>query len=187
MLEITLKAPKIEEIKRDLKTYEKKAPQLLARVLNRTITNVQKNITSSVRSNYLVKSSDVKQTLSLSKASAYSPQASVKSYGTRILLYKFRVSPKTPRPSNPPKTYKARVLKSSALKAVQGGFVAQMTSGHIGLFKRIGTERTPVKELVGPSVPQMVGNKEILKKIESEAQKTIEKRLKHEITRIIKQ
>lgn len=185
MFEITLQAPAIEEIKKDLATYEKKAPQLLARVLNRTITNVKKNLTDSVRKNYLVKASDINKTLTIKKASAGNPHAQIKSIGQRILLYKFRVTPKVPKPQNPPKSYKAKVLKQSSLKSVKGGFVAQMKSGHLGIFKRLGSKKLPVKELVGPSVPQMISNKNVIKKIESEAQKTIKKRLKHEIKRII--
>lgn len=185
MLEIILKAPKLEEIKKELGALEKKAPKILARVLNRTLTNVQKNVVKSVRDKYIIKASDIKQTLKTTKASTSKLNAQVKSEGMRVLLYKFRVSPKNPRPSKAPRTYKARVLKKSALKPVRGGFVAQMKSGHLGIFERTGTKRTPIKELVGPSIPQMVGNKEIIQKIESEAQKTIQNRLKHEITRTI--
>lgn len=185
MLEITLKAPVLETIKSNLNGYEKKSRQILMRVINRAIVNVQKNSIAAARKRYIVKVSDIKKTLKISKATAVKPTAQLKSIGKRIFLYKFRVSPKMPRPSRPPRAYKAKVLKKSVLKPITGAFVAQMKSGHTGIFQRNNKKRLPINELVGPAVPQMIGNEAVIKKIEQEAQNTINKRLQHELKRMI--
>lgn len=183
-MQIDIKISNVDEIKMKLGNMGKQAPKVVSRVINRVITNVKKNISIEVRKRYVVKTEDIKKTLSSSKATSTKLSAYVKSEGTRIPLYKFSVSPGEPRPKNPPKSFKAKVLKSSGLKPLDG-FVAKMKSSHVGLFERLGKERLPVKELYGPSIPQMVGNKEVWKNIESEANKTVEKRMKHEIERLV--
>lgn len=173
-----------DRIRSLLGNMSKKAPTVISRVINRVVTNVKKNISISVRKRYVVKTGDIKKTLSSSKATSSKLSAYVKSEGIKIPLYKFRVSPKEPRPKNPPKSFKAKVLKSSSLKPLQG-FVAKMKSGHVSYFERSNKNRLPIKELYGPAIPQMIGQKEVWKNIEKDANETVEKRMVHEINRLL--
>ena len=64
-----------------------------------------------------------------------------------------------------------------------------MKSGHTGIFRRTGgatsTGGDELKEIMGSSVPQMIGNEEVLQKISKEAAEKFEERLEHEVLRIL--
>ena len=78
-----------------------------------------------------------------------------------------------------------RVMKTSTKKALDHAFSAKMGS-HIGVYERIGTSRFPVKELYGPSTPQMIGtNETVADRVEDKMAEVYEKRIEHEITRIL--
>ena len=78
-----------------------------------------------------------------------------------------------------------RVMKSSSKKALDRAFGAKM-GNHIGVYERVGTSRFPVKELYGPSTPQMIGtNEAVYDQIEEKMTKVYEERIEHEITRIL--
>lgn len=86
-----------------------------------------------------------------------------------------------------PKTGKlaARVKKSSSKETLDRAFVGHM-GRHVGIFQRETEERFPVKELFGPAVPSMMySNEEVMDSIEEKVVETYEKRIEHEITRIL--
>ena len=63
--------------------------------------------------------------------------------------------------------------------------IARMQSGHTGMFERDGSKRLPISEFMGPSTAQMAGNSIVLADVEEKAQEVINKRVEHEITRIL--
>ena len=67
----------------------------------------------------------------------------------------------------------------------QDAFIARMQSGHTGMFERDGSKRLPISEFMGPSTAQMAGNSIVLADVEEKAQEVINKRVEHEITRIL--
>ena len=58
-------------------------------------------------------------------------------------------------------------------------------SGHTGMFERDGTGRLPITEFMGPSAAQMAANSVVVEQVEEKAQEVINKRIEHEITRIL--
>ena len=122
---------------------------------------------------------------------------SFKYSGRPIALMKYKVTPNSPKYHATPS---AAVLKSSSLVAFgdeKNVFVAQMKSGHIGIFerqegkysKRRGKKRNKhtekIRELLSPSVPQMVGNEQSIKTIEDRVREVINNRIDHEIGRLL--
>ena len=57
--------------------------------------------------------------------------------------------------------------------------MARMGSGHTGIFKRDHTGK--VKEVMGSSVPQMLGGTEVEDRLSNEAIKQFEGQLSHEV------
>lgn len=79
----------------------------------------------------------------------------------------------------------ARVKTSGAKETLAHAFQAKVGS-HTGIFERQTRKRLPIKELFGPSVPQMLSeNKSIMDEIEEKIVETYEKRIDHEISRIL--
>ena len=68
-------------------------------------------------------------------------------------------------------------------------FVAQMKSGHIGIFERTGGRTSEgsdaIREIMGSSVAQMVGNQQVAQRLTEGAYKTFETELDKAVYRIL--
>ncbi|KZL88710.1 phage tail protein [Clostridium magnum] len=179
---ITINATKVKEVEKELGQYKTKAPLALSRALNRAAANAKTNASKKAREKYNIKARDVNSTIKIAKASKGSLRAVVKSTGERLPLIKFKVSPPNPRPKKPPKVLRVAV-KKGGLKELVGGFVASINGNKV--FRRTLKSRLPIEQLFGPAVPQMLGNVSVKEFIEGEAAKVFDKRLDHEIQRIM--
>ena len=182
MIEVNLKH--LKHIDSKLGEFKKKTPNVLARAINRAAANVKTNMSKLTTQKYMIKNKAIKDTITIKKANKSNLGALVKSKtNNRIPLYKFKINPKT-RPKKPPKSYKAQVRKSGSLKSILGAFVANI-NGINRLMQRKTAKNLPIKQLFGPSIPEMVGNKESIRKIQEEANETLKRRIDHEINRIL--
>lgn len=193
MILYELKVSGIEDVEKRLGSLRSKAPTVVSRAINRAVTNANKNMAKETSAEYYISSGDVKKTLTQVKASKANLSGAVISSGTGIALSKFKVNPGTVvryrGKSRSPKTYRAGVKKDGGVKPLDGdpkAFIAIMKSGHKGVFEREGDESLPIKQLYGPSVPQMVKNEDIMKKINKEANETLQKRIDAEINNLLR-
>ncbi|MBR2131400.1 MAG: hypothetical protein IJ955_02485 [Oscillospiraceae bacterium] len=77
-----------------------------------------------------------------------------------------------------------RVKRSSMEEVLNKAFFAQ--TRHRGVYERIGDERLPIRELFGPATPQMMySNEAVMDEVEHTVAETYEKRIDHEILRIL--
>lgn len=213
---INVKTVGFSEVEKALGAFKEKAPHVLYNVVKRVASNVNKNIAKHTKKVYSIKSADVKKTLKVKYPSKSDLTAMITSKGTTLPLIKFKVTspkgidpiemkgiPKEGDKNYPGRArYKAKVLKSSKTVNITHAFVQKMKNGHIGLFRRhilsksfkqqfrkqlkkTGADKS-VKELHGPSVPQMIANTKIRDLLNKDAQATYEKRIEHEISRILK-
>jgi len=102
--------------------------------------------------------------------------------GYKLPLYRFNVSPTLPIQRA---TVKAAVMKGNAQTPFTHAFIARMKNGHTGMFERETGSSFPVTEFMAQSTAQMAGNDEVLEHVSEKAQETINKRIEHEITRIL--
>lgn len=166
-----------------IKTISRVVPQAYFSALNRTAQRVKTESHRKIRETYYIKQKDVAAIVSVSKSSKYQAYAEVRAKGRNIPLYKFSASPRTRR-NPPPKVLKARVKKGEKLKPIKGAFIAQVgRGGHMGVFERLSKRRLPIRELYGPGVPQMLGNREVIDHLEKTAVTEMEKRFAHELER----
>jgi hypothetical protein len=179
---IEISTSQIKEVENRLGAFRSKAPSVISSAINRAAQNAKTNATRKAREEYQVKAKDINETIKIRKATRKSLGAEVKSTGYRTPLIKFKVSPAQPRPKNPPKVLKAAV-KKDGLKSVLGAFVSNINGNKV--FRRTTKSRLPIEQLFGPAVPQMLGNKDVRSFIESEAAKTLDKRIDHEINRVL--
>ena len=81
------------------------------------------------------------------------------------------------------------VLKDTSPYNFERAFVAQMDTGHTGIFERTGgmtsNGKDEIEELFGPSVPQMLGSEEVEKRLTEDAMKSFEKDLDHDVLAIL--
>ena len=126
---------------------------------------------------------------------------SIQYSGQNIPLIRFNVAPKTPAPGKDAVT--VSVKKTESPVKFNNAFIAQMPAKHIGVFERKGTwlmstrknkgktgntmHNEKIKELFGPSVPSMAGNTYVMDKVEARVKEVINKRIEHEIERLLNQ
>lgn len=200
---VDVECPDLAGVQKRLKNAKGKAPSALSNAINRAAQNVKSNMAKLAAARYLVKQKDVKPTITQTKSSKDTLSAEVVSHAqSKIDLYKFKTNPSKPKPKSPPDFYKSQVLKDSGLKELSGSqdrskaFVAQMASGHVGVFERqLDARRSspragrktdqPIVELMGLSIPSMIGQKDNVEKIRQEGEKTLKDRLDHEINRAL--
>ena len=183
----------IEEVQKRLGNLSHKAPSVIANAINRTTTNIKKTMAQETTQRYNITSGEVKKTITVNRATRANPQGAVISKASPIALSKFKVSPNRKvtyskgKPS--PKVYKVSVEKGPASKPLDvdpKAFIAVMKSGHQGLFRRKTDSSLPIKQLFGPSVPQMIKNDGSMERIQAEAESTLQKRIDAEIENILR-
>ena len=102
--------------------------------------------------------------------------------GYKLPLYRFNVTPTLPIQRA---EVKAAVMRGNGQTPFAHAFIARMKSGHTGMFERKTGRSLPITEFMAQSTAQMAGNEEVLEQVSEKAQETVNKRIEHEITRIL--
>lgn len=185
----------IERISNILAGVPKGAERALSNSMNRGITKIKTGAFKEIKQVYAVQSADLSKstTVRTKNTSTGDIAGYVNFSGVKIPLYKFNATPKHGKG-----TVKAG-LKRGSMTNFENAFVATMASGHVGIFERTGEQgiksrkdkygenkhTEKVREIMGLSAPQMIGNEEVITSLEKEAQEVINKRLEHEVDRLL--
>lgn len=161
----------------------KNAPRnAIYNVLNRAVSTVKSTSSKAVRETYKIKHGDLtnNRNIGITKAGPSRLEASITFGGNLIPLIKFNVTPKQPQR----KIVSASVLNGGGKSHLIHAYVANLGYG-VGVFERKTSERESSKQLLGPSAAHMVENGDVLKSVQAAAMDTIDKRVEHEISRIL--
>lgn len=183
MIEITQE--QIDRVREILSEVPNGLEKALRSVIQRANSTVRTEATRQITSVYAITSQGVRGETNIRTRTQMTDGGivgTVSFAGYKIPLYRFKVTPTVPTQKA---TVKAAVLKSSGQTPFERAFIAKMKSNHTGVFERVTRRRLPISEFMGPSTAQMAGNSVVLEKVEKAAQETIDKRLEHEITRIL--
>ena len=151
------------------------AETAMSRAINRTVQGARTQIVRVVKERYTLPATDIRQTLSVVKSDKKTLTGEIKSRGTQLNASRFMHKPHGDTTGKKRRQVFVSFTKGNRF-SVDRGFVWQ---GRI--YKREGVKRLPFKALQGPSVPQMIGNKENIEKIEQSMTETFNKRIMHEI------
>lgn len=179
---VQIRVDHAEELERLFSRTPKEAKIILWRSINRAATAARTRASVSIRSRYIVKATDIKRRIKIRKATANNLSAQIRASGPVTSLMKFDVTPKFPDVM----PVRARVLKGSSRKPIQSGFVTRTKNGHINVFTRVGQSRYPIQGRYGPSIAQMMGHEDPLKDIQGRAQEILDKRIEHELSRLLR-
>ena len=181
MIEITAEA--VERVGAILAGVPNGAERALSNAINRGISRVKTGAIRRVKEIYTVQSGAFNEAtrIRVNKASTGNLVGFVSFAGYKIPLYKFKVTPTAPGVK---KQVRAAVMKGGGTP-FEDAFIAQMRSGHIGVFERETRKRCPIEEKMGLSAAQMVGNEKVIETLEEEAQQLVNQRLEHEINRLL--
>lgn len=173
----------VEKAERLLALIPGGVQKAVPRAINRAMESGRAAGVEKVREQYTVKAKAVRSTIKLSRANSRNMEGVITSIGSPIPLYDFKVNPKT---VNGRRRSPIRVsVKKGQQSALGKSFIARLGSGKVGVFERLGNKRLPIKMLFGPSAPQMIGSDSVIDYIEKAAVDTMDKRLDHEIGRLL--
>ena len=179
MIEITNE--QIERVNLLLGDIKGAPNRALFNVINRALGTVRSQSGKVIRETYNIKQSDItaNQNMKMKRATAGDLVGSIEFAGTVIPLKRFKVSP--PAPAQ--RTVSVSVLRAG--KRLESAYVADLGKYGVGVFERLTRRRDSSQQLYGPSTAHMMGNENVLDKVEQAAQETIDKRVEQEITRIL--
>lgn len=183
------------------------AEKALKGIISRATSTVRKTTLEGITSVYDIKQKDLRDrqntTINMrTKKTDGGIIGEISFSGGKIPLYRFGVTPQKPKMQGtkipikfgdrwilvaPGAPVKARQRKDKGYTKFDNAFIANMKSGHIGMFERKhgGLNRLPIQEIMGASTAQMAADSVVLKKVEAAAGETIAKRTEHEISRIL--
>ncbi len=162
-------------------------PQAIASAANRTLESMRTEASRGTTARYFVKAGEIKKTLDIRRASAGNLHGAMISRGGRKKLSDYKLTPKTPQAGNK-KGFKGAVKREGGLKPLpEGTFMINTPNAGYVLFRRIhsGKAWRNIQHVVSPSIPQIMKNKETVAEVEYRAREVFDKRLNHEVMRIL--
>lgn len=173
---VQINPDQIAEVHRLLRSYPRGISKVMSRAVNKVSTASRQEISIEVRKRLSIKAGELKRrNLTLKRASDQNPTATIGIKGARIPLAKLSA-----RQTKAGVTY--RIGKTGPRKLSEHAFISNMPNGHRGVFKRKSvidnstpnkerskwfipgrsagfdatkSNRLPIVELKGPSVPQV--------------------------------
>ncbi|ACC71070.1 phage tail protein [Paraburkholderia phymatum] len=185
MLKLNVHAD-VKGVATSLTRYVGEHQKAVVRALNKTAMQARTAAALEVRSaGYNIKSSAIKSSFAVQRASRGKLVAVLKSTGRPVALI----------------NYGARQGKNGVSVQVKAGrtvlrhaFIATMRNGHKGVFERTGKTHKkvmrngkvvrsglPIKELFGPSIPQSLANDAVQKALMKKIREKFPQILKHEL------
>ena len=177
--------------------------------MSRTVDRLRRDSNQAIREKYDISDEGIRAEKNVRVRYSYQNgvQATVTFSGRKIPLYRFGGAyPKVPT-QDIAAGKKPVMVKGAWTMQYQGmaarghqfkgtgptqfmdAFVAQMKSGHIGIFERTGGSTSEgsdaIREIMGSSVAQMVGNQQVAQRLTEGAYKTFETELDKAVYRIL--
>lgn len=177
--------------------------------MSRTVDRLRRESNEAIREKYDITDAGIRAEKNVRVRYSYQNgvQATVTFSGRKIPLYRFGGAyPKVPT-QDIAAGRKPVMVKGAWTMQYQGmaarghqfqdtsptqfmdAFVAQMKSGHIGIFERTGGSTSEgsdaIREIMGSSVAQMVGNQQVAQRLTEGAYKTFETELDKAVYRIL--
>lgn len=194
-----MKVDGIKEAIKATKALKERMQPAASLALNRVGQGVVTEAAREVKQAYNIKAADVKDAIRLVLSSPEEGKVLIKAKGRNLPVTRFKVTPKAPSPKRQKMVKVA--IKRGEVKKLSTAFIANRRGG-VGVMKRqkptgqSGRARVvnakgyrpelPIEEIHGPAIPRMLNEPQVLARIQDAAQERMEKRLVHEINRILK-
>ena len=157
--------------------------KVTARVVNRVMDGMRTDAVSETSQKYYVKAKDVRSSITFRKATAGNLMGEMISRCKRHNLADYQLTPKSP--SKGKKTViQGAVKKAGGLKTLKSAFLVRR-GGRYFPYYRTGKGRWKISSFISPSMPQIIKNEETVKVMQEKAEERFEKRLSHEIMRLV--
>lgn len=162
-------------------------PTALRRALGKTLTKLKTMFVRGVSAEALLQQKFIRAGLFQSGVTWDGDEAHGYLGGTqgKQPLFRYKALPSGPSVRRPAVGASAHVLRSTGMQTIKGSFVAQMRSGHIGVFWRKSGAAHPIEELLGPSVQFFFSRDSIRIPIEEQTDDIFVGFLQHEVSFLV--
>ena len=135
---------------------------------------------------YTVSNGAVRAKIKTSRATVQQLQARITSRGRALKLTDYDTRPGKVTGKRP-KVLKVNVLRSTGFQPIKGAFLAVgKKTGKLGAFIRLKDSRYPITQLYGPSIPEILGTRNVSEAVESRAEEVLGDRFNHEVARLLR-
>ena len=165
------------------------APNILKNAINSTARKVRKQLVKDAKGEYAIKDTKALKDESqggpkVLTATTANMSAAIRSKGPMQDIMAFMT-----RPNSKTGAAAAQVLASGSMKPLEmdglKAFVTKFASGHVAIVQRKGAERLPVKKLLSPAVPFMLGNETVRSQAEALAYETLQGEIDKRIQKVL--
>jgi len=175
---ISIKVEQTERLQNLFENTPKEIPKIISRALNRSATFARTASARKVRQTYRVKHAQVIGSIKIKKAYPGDLVAELRSEDSPIPLTGFQASKNR-------KGYRVSVKRGTGKQINHAFLLTPSKFGDSNISIRKTANRTPTQGLFGPSIPQMIGNENIIDGVVDEATEMLGKRMEHEISRLL--
>jgi len=182
MVVIQIDAVHMNKLLNAVRNIRNGVPKVLVPAINRTLTKGRTEVKREIRKIYTIKAKDIP--VKINKASPGTLGGSVVVKDTMLDLNKFQVTPRTVTRGRRQRAVHATVRKGSG-GYIGGAFIAQMPSGYLGPFRRVGPERLPIKKLLAIGAGIMASQPSVGPAVNKAMGAELDKRIDHEIKRVL--
>ena len=165
------------------------APNILKNAINSTARKVRKQLVKDAKGEYAIKDTKALKDESLGgpkvlTATTANMSAAIRSRGPMQDIMAFMT-----RPNTKTGAAAAQVLASGGMKPLEmdglKAFVTKFASGHEAIVQRKGADRLPIKKLLSPAVPFMLGNETVREKAEALAYEALQGEIDKRIQKVL--
>lgn len=165
------------------------APNILKNAINATARKVRKRIVKDVKGEYAIKNEKILTDESegapkVLTATPSNTSAAIRSRGPMQEIMAFMT-----RPNQGSGAAAAQVLASGSMKPLEvdglKAFATRFASGHVAIVQRKGADRLPIKKLLSPAVPHMLGNETVRSKAEALAYEALQAEIDKRIQKVL--
>lgn len=177
MIEIKFDKKKLKAIERQLAAVPRALPKVMSRALNRTATSARTATSRSLAKQTGLKVKDVRSRIRIERASYSHWRSAIRVSTERLPLLAFRA-----RQTRRGVSYRT----DSGGEMLPHAFIATMSSGHRGVFKRRTAARLPIVELRGPSLGQVFSDADAeTQRLYTQARAKLEKNIAEQVKLIV--
>ncbi len=177
----------------------------VSNAFNRGLQTAKTEANRQIKQRYAITQGKVAKhsKVTIEKASSNGGDAAIVFAGSKIPLYEYSTNPKNRtyvgekivlkfKDGRTHQVFKNKPVatmdaKDSGWKRGTKAFIATMQSGHTGVFEREEQGRFPIKQLYGFSIADMLDYEPAKEAVAEKTAETVDKRLEHEIGRILSQ
>lgn len=175
----------VEEAMETLSHLDGAFEPVLVKSLNKALNTARNEAIKNVKKRYTIEDDGLKNQLKLRKARNGDMEAYFTNASSPNPIDKFSINPKHPD-GRRRKPIAAEVVFGDR-NELEDSFVAEMQNTKVGVFRRVGRERLPIKMFYGPSLAQMLSHDAVVNPTEKKSSKVMSKELEAGIDRVIKQ